>query len=400
MNQLECQFCQKTYMVDPYSTFCPGCQEPLLVPSNPNPKSIFSEKSNPVERFLEFLPLSKIETSLCLSQRETPLLPLHRLGKKLALPQTLIKNETVNPTGSFKDRGTVVAVQNAVQSGITRIGTVSTGNMAASTAAFGARAGLKTFVLVKEDISREKVLSTLIYNPHLIKVQGDYGRLFYGSLELGKALNICFMNSVDPYRIEGYKVTSLEIFEQLQSQPPEYIFAPVSSGGHIIGLIKGYIELQTYGFIRNIPKFIGVQAEGCSPIAQAFQAHKETVDRIEKGETIAHAISNPDPPGGNLLLKLMRKHEGLMMTVNDREILEAQKLLAEFEGLFCLPASAVTLAALLKMAGRDSFSTEDRAVLILTGTGLKSLPKDSASPARIHETNIDHLEQTLSSLID
>lgn len=398
MDQFGCLFCQSTYPGDPYSTFCPQCHEPLLLHSGQEKKTIHSEKSNSLERYLDFLPLSTIETPLLLGQRETPLIPLYRLKKEFTLPQVFVKNETVNPTGSFKDRGTVVAVQNSVQFGITKIGTVSTGNMASSTAAYGARAGLKTIVLVKEDTALEKIIATSIYNPILIKVRGDYGRLFYGSLELGKKLNIRFMNSVDPYRIEGYKITSFEIHEQLRPHAPQYVIAPVSSGGHIIGLMKAFIELQTHGLIEQMPKFIGVQAEGCSPITQAFKAQKDRVERIEKAETIAHAISNPDPPGGNLLLKLMREYGGEMMTVDDPEILSAQKALAEYEGIFCQPASATTLAALLKLNKKNALSAEDRIVLIITGTGLKSLPKDGASSARIHQTDVDHLEQTLSSL--
>jgi threonine synthase len=398
MDQFGCLFCQSTYPGDPYSTFCPQCREPLLLHSGQEKKTIHSEKSNSLERYLDFLPLSTIETPLLLGQRETPLIPLYRLKKEFTLPQVFVKNETVNPTGSFKDRGTVVAVQNSVQFGITKIGTVSTGNMASSTAAFGARAGLKTIVLVKEDTALEKIIATSIYNPILIKVRGDYGRLFYGSLELGKKLNIRFMNSVDPYRIEGYKITSFEIHEQLRPHAPQYVIAPVSSGGHIIGLMKAFIELQTHGLIEQMPKFIGVQAEGCSPITQAFKAQKDRVERIEKAETIAHAISNPDPPGGNLLLKLMREYGGEMMTVDDPEILSAQKTLAEYEGIFCQPASATTLAALLKLNKKNALSAEDRIVLIITGTGLKSLPKNGALSARIHQTDVDHLEQTLSFL--
>jgi threonine synthase len=398
MDQFRCFFCQSAFPSDPYSTFCPQCREPLLLHSEKETKTIHSEKSNSLERYLDFLPLSTIESSLLLGQKETPLIPLYRLKKEFTLPHVFFKNETVNPTGSFKDRGPVVAVQNSVQLGITKIGTVSTGNMASSTAAFAARAGLKTIVLVKEDTALQKIIATSFYNPTLVKVRGDYGRLFYGSLELGKKLNIRFMNSVDPYRIEGYKITSFEIYEQLLPQFPDYIIAPVSSGGHIIGLMKAFIELHTDGLLDQIPKFIGVQAEGCSPITQAFKAKKDRVRRIEKAETIAQAISNPDPPGGNLLLKLMQKYGGEMMTVDDLEILRAQKILAEVEGIFCQPASATTLAALLNMAKQNSFAVEDRIVLIITGTGLKSLPKDGASSANIYQTDLDHLEQTLSSL--
>ncbi len=351
-------------------------------------------------KFLDFLPLEHIDPNLCLSQGNTPLIPLNNLMKKFNLPPTFVKNETLNPTGSFKDRGTVVAVQKAVELGINKIGTVSTGNMASSTAAFGARAGLQTFVLVKEDTSSEKIVSTLVHGPHLIKVKGDYGDLFFRSLDLGQKHQIYFMNSVDPFRIEGYKITGFEIFLEFELKPPTYIVVPVSAGGHITGLIKAFMELQTQGFIQKLPKFIGVQAEGCSPIAQAFMSKKSKVERIEKGQTIAHAISNPDPPGGNIVLKLLNKFGGQMITVSDKEILSAQKLLAESEGIFCLPASATTFAGLLKMKDQITFSSDDPIVLVITGTGLKSLSVLDATASAVHQTDLESLDSILFSLIE
>ena len=400
MEHLECLFCQKTFPVNPFMTFCSECREPLLFPIFSSKKTIFFEKSNSLNKFLDFLPLDHIDSNLCLSQGDTPLIPLNNLKKKFNLPSTFVKNETLNPTGSFKDRGTVVAVQKAVELGIDKIGTVSTGNMASSTAAFGARAGLKTFILVKEDTSSEKIISTLVHGPHLIKVRGDYGELFFRSLDLGQKHQIYFMNSVDPFRIEGYKITGFEIYLEFELNPPQYIIVPVSAGGHITGLMKAFMELQKQGFIQTLPKFIGVQAEGCSPIAQAFMSKKSKVERIEKGRTIAHAISNPDPPGGNIVLKLLNKFGGLMITVSDRDILAAQKLLAESEGIFCLPASATTFAGLLKMKDQIAFSSDDQIVLVITGTGLKSLSALEATVSAVHQTDIESLDSILSDMIE
>lgn len=400
MEHLECLFCQKSFPVNPFLTFCSTCREPLLFPASSSKKTIFFEKSNSLEKFLDFLPLEHIDPNLCLSQGDTPLIPLSNLMKKFNLPPTFAKNETLNPTWSFKDRGTVVAVQKAVELGIDKIGTVSTGNMASSTAAFGARAGLQTFILVKEDTSSEKIVSTLVHGPHLIKVRGDYGELFFRSLDLGRKHQIYFINSVDPFRIEGYKITGFEIYLEFELNPPQYIVVPVSAGGHITGLMKAFMELQKQGFIQTLPKFIGVQAEGCSPIAQAFMSKKSKVERIEKAQTIAHAISNPDPPGGNIVLKLLNKFGGQMITVNDRDILTAQKLLAESEGIFCLPASATTFAGLLKMKDQIAFSSDDQIVLVITGTGLKSLSALEATVSAVHQTDIESLDSILSDMIE
>jgi threonine synthase len=400
MENLECIFCQRKYPLEIFNLFCPECQEPLLWPSPKKKRKFFLEKSSPLEKFLDFLPLSKINPNLSLGEGNTPLIQLNRLMENFNLPQVLLKNETVNPIACFKDRGTTVAVQKAVSLGIKRIGTVSTGNMASSTAAYGAKAGLETFVLLKEDISPDKLLLTSTYKPALVKVKADYGELFRKSYSLGKKHNIYFINSVDPFRIEGYKVTSFEIFLQLENKMPRYIFAPVSSGGHLIGLMKAFLDLKEEGFIQHIPTFVGVQAKGCSPIAQAYASGHSEVKRIKKAETIAHSISNPDPPGGNILLKLIHENNGIILDVTDKEILEAQKMLAELEGVFCEPASATALAGLLKLSGKVKFQENDRIVLVITGSGLKAMNVPELSKINVQETSLSGLEKIISSILE
>ena len=399
MDYLECFFCQKKYPFDPFNTFCPKCQEPLLFSPLVKEKKFSLEEAHPLEKTLDFLPLSKVDLNLSLGEGSTPLIKLKHLSDYYQLPPTFAKNEMFNATGSFKDRGTTVAVQKAVSLGVHKIGTVSTGNMATSTAAYGARARLKTFVLVKEDISSEKLLSTVVYRPVLVKVKGDYGALTSKSFALGRKYSIYFMNSVDPFRVEGYKVIGFEIFLQLNHQPPQYIFAPVSSGGHLIGLMRAFLDLKQEGFIQQLPIFVGVQAQGCSPIAQAFASGKPKVERIETPKTIAQAISNPDPPGGNILLNMIREDNGMILDVTDEEILEAQKILAEFEGIFCQPASATTLAGLLKLSKKMKFKTTDNIVLVITGSGLKALKAIESSQINVHQASISDLENTLGSLL-
>jgi threonine synthase len=258
---------------------------------------------------------------------------------------------------------------------------------------------LKTYVLLKEDISQEKLLSTALYDPVLVTVQGDYGHLFRQSYTLGQKLKIYFMNSVDPFRIEGYKVTGLEIFLQLNRQAPQYIFVPLSSGGHLIGLMRAFQELKQSGFIQESPTFVGVQSEGCSPIAQAYAQRKSKFKRIAKSDTIAHAISNPDPPGGNLVLKMIRENKGIIIDVSDIEILAAQKMLAEEEGLFCQPASATALAALLNLSEEMKFEGHDKIVLIITGSGLKAVRALKSLKLSIHQASLSNLERTMNSLL-
>lgn len=352
----------------------------MVVAYSPGQRKILIDSPLSLERFRYFLPLAVIDKRLSLGEGNTPLVPLFRLRRKYGLPSILAKNETMNPTHSFKDRGTAVVIQRAVALGIKAIGTVSTGNMAASTAAYAARAGLESHVLLKADTSPAKVLSTLVFGAKARQMEGDYGQLFWQSFIIGRRRGIYFANSVDPLRIEGYKTTAYEIFLALGRRAPRYVFVPVSSGGNLVGILKGFLDLKEEGWVPEVPIFVGVQAEGCAPLARAFREGKEKIERVTVARTIAHAISNPDPPAGNLALKLIRETNGAIVDVSDKEILLAQKELASLEGIFADPASATTLAALLKIQSESRWSgsplkkrLSGDIVLVITGSGLKTL---------------------------
>jgi threonine synthase len=397
---VECLFCRRTFPHDPFSPFCPDCGEPmfLLPASRPGPKTVRMDKSHPLEKFTDFLPLPAFQPGLSLGEGDTPLVPLARLGAELGVPGLFAKNEAQNPTGSFKDRGTAVAIQKAVALGFRRIGTVSTGNMAASTAAYGARAGLRTIVLLKEGTSRTSVQAAGIYGPTLVTVRGDYGRLFYKSLEIGQKLGIYFMNSVDPFRIEGYKVTGFEIFLQLGGKAPRFVLVPLSSGGHLLGLMRAFGDLERAGLVSSYPIFVGIQAEGCAPLVKAFEGGSPRYERWHEVRTVAHAISNPAPPAGNAVLKLVRDRQGILVSVTDDEMLNAQTELAAKEGLFCQPESAVTLAGLLKLAMKGLITGKDDAVLVLTGAGLKAPHALDSLPLVVQEVGLNALEDGLKAL--
>lgn len=397
MERLECLFCKKTYSSDLFQPFCPDCQEPLLYYYSPGKRSLYPEKRGSLEKCLDFLPILEVSPQLSLGEGQTPLVRLLRIEKEFNLPPLFAKNEFMNPTLSFKDRGTALVIHKAICSKIEGMGTVSTGNMASSTAAYGAKAGLKTFILVKEDISSEKLLATGIHNSVLITVKGDYGELFYKSFQIGRKYNIYFANSVDPNRIEGYKVEGFEIFLQLNQKVPDFIFVPVSSGGHLIGLMRAFLDLKSQDLIQKPPYFVGVQASGCSPIAQAYSSDKTRVERIQKPETIAYAISNPDPPGGNIVLKMIRQSGGMIIDVTDEEILKAQRILAELEGIFCAPASATTLAGLLKLSGERSFNLSGQSVLVITGSGLKAMKSLKSFKINILKSSLFSLEEKIRS---
>ena len=401
MDRFDCLACGPLASRDPDSPFCPACGEPLFVASGPRPggRRIRDDGSLALEKFLDFLPLDRIDPRLSLGEGSTPLVSLGRLGRGLGLPALYAKNEAQNPTGSFKDRGTAVAVQKAVALGAKRIGTVSTGNMAASTAAYGARAGLETYVLLKEGTSAASLQAAGIFGPRLVAVEGDYGAVFNASLGIGKKLGIPFMNSIDPYRMEGYKLTAFEIFLQLGRRAPRTVIVPLSSGGHLLGLMRGFADLEREGLIADYPQIVGVQAENCAPLARAFDKGLAAYERLAPGTTIAHAIANPTPPAGNAVLRLIRERGGLITAVSDAEMLGAQRKLAAGEGLFGQPESAATLAALQSLAAAGRIRTGDGAVvLVVTGNGLKSLSLLMATPVEVHRLALDGLEAGLARL--
>lgn len=208
-----------------------------------------------------------------------------------------------------------------------------------------------------------------VYGADVIRVRGDYGRLYFESLELGEKLGIYFINSDNPFRVEGYKGIAFEMAEELT---PDYVLIPTSSGGLFRGIAKGFIELKESGLIEKLPTLIAVQAEGCSPICRAFNEGNERIKRFENPNTIAKAIANPYPPSGNAVLKLLRDLGWKCTTVSDEEILEAQRELAK-EGLFVQPASATGIAVLKKLVESEKIDEGAKVVSILTGSGLKVL---------------------------
>lgn len=362
--KLVCPICGKTYEEPVQRCECGEPVEFEAVHGEPYiGKSVW-------ERFYDFWPVEPaLEFSL--GEGDTPLVR-SRLGEEIGV-NLYLKNETVNPTWSFKDRGTFLAMSYALKAGYKAVGTVSTGNMAASVSAYASRFGLKAKILVSESASEEKLKAVSVYGGDVIRARGDYGRLYFESLKLGEKLGVYFINSDNPFRIEGYKGIAFETAEEVS---PDYVLIPTSSGGLFRGIAKGFMELHESGLIDSLPKLIAVQAEGCSPICRAFHEGEEKVERFENPKTIAKAIANPYPPSGNAVLKLLREFGWDCVAVSDGEIREAQRKLAS-EGLFVQPASATGIAALRKL----DLPEGAKVVSILTGSGLRVLkgaPKGEA----------------------
>lgn len=309
---------------------------------------------------------------------EVGMTPLHRaynLGKKLGLNRLYIKNDALNPTHSFKDRPVAVAVAKALEFGADTIACVSTGNLAGSVAAAGARAGLKTYVFVPANIEPGKILMAQIYGAEIVAVDGTFDEANKLSAQVADKYGWAFINiTMRPYYKEGSKSLAFETAEQLGWRLPDHVMLPIGSGSLYKMTVKGFEELISLGLVAGdaMPRISGAQPVGCNPVAQAFQTGATEVTPVTKPDTIAYSLAIGNPSDGNHDLKLARRVNGMMEQVTDAEIIEAIKLLATTEGIFTEPAGGTTLAGLKKLAEAGKIGRDESVVLYITGNGLKT----------------------------
>jgi len=395
---LHCTKCRRAFPADQLYLRCDVCNEPLEVEKvtagQINKGDVLSQTI--LERYRDFFPFQKVDKTISLREGFTPMVESAKLASELGVKNILFKNESQNPTWSFKDRGTAAGIQHAAGLGYKKIGTVSTGNMAVSVAAYGAKAGFQTFILVGAGLPSEKLNAIAIYNPVLVKVDGDYGKLYFDSLDIGKQYGIYFINSDVPFRVEGSKTIAFEICEQMDFEVPDYVVVPTSSGGNIRGILKGFEEFRLCGLISRTPRIICAQASGCSAIYNAFRGNAETISRVENPHTIAHAIENPCPPSGNEVLRKMRENRGICIAVSDGEILQAQKSLAE-TGIFAQPAAAVPLAAVKKLGEEKVLNEKAKVVCVVTGNGLKDMAVLKNQELKILSSRLENLNDLIGS---
>jgi threonine synthase len=369
--ELVCTGCGVAYAIDSLIQRCAACNEPVEVRGDvrgAQPRT----HGTLLERYQELLPFSGIDARLSLGEGNTPLIRARQLESILKVGSLTLKIEGQNPSGSFKDRGTVAGVMWSLAHGIRRVGTVSTGNMGGSVAAYAARAGLPCTVVTSPDIPTQKLGPIGIHRPSLLRLTDGYGDAYETSLRLRDSTGTYFINSDDPFRVEGQKTLALELLEQSAGQPPDVVIVPVSSGGNACALLKGFREWAEAGLGDTLPRLLCVQSSGCAPIAVAFDQGEMRPVEVGEPSTIAHAISNTNPPSGARLLRELRNGDrGLALSVSDREIEAAQLLLAEEEGVFVQPDAAASLAGLTSAVRRGLVGPDERVTLILTGHGLK-----------------------------
>ena len=303
----------------------------------------------------------------------TPLVRSRRLDDTAGC-RVWVKDETEQPTGSYKDRGSAVALSLADADGTAPVGTVSYGNMAMSTAAHAASAGRDCVVLVPAETSSVRLELIAQYDPTVLRVEGDYGALYDDVLALDPETPVDFVLSDPPARTSGYKTVVFELFEQFASDVPDALALPASSGGFVSGVYQGLSDLEAAGLLDELPRLYAVQTAASDPITRAFERGSDDVMPLEPaavGDTIAHSIGNPAPPSGNVVLDAVRETDGAVLSVTDEEITSAQRAFARRGGFCVEPASATPLAGVTRLVDRGEIGSDDDVVLLPTGTGFK-----------------------------
>jgi threonine synthase len=317
-----------------------------------------------IEEYREYLPVSDKTPVVTLQEGNTPLYPTNRL--KMAINPDIdiyLKYDGGNPTGSFKDRGMTMAVSKAKEQGATSLICASTGNTSAAAAAYGASAGLEVFVLIPDGkIAMGKLAQAMAYGAQVLQVRGNFDQALKIVTEISASFPITLVNSINPFRIEGQKTAAFEVVDQL-GYAPDYHFLPVGNAGNITAYWKGYQEYQAAGKNKTLPKMMGWQAEGAAPIVRG--------EVVEKPSTIATAIRIGNPASWKSAEAAADESGGKIDMVSDEEILEAYKMIACLEGVFCEPASAASVAGVIKASKAGLFKAGDKVVCTLTGHGLK-----------------------------
>jgi threonine synthase len=342
-------------------------------------KRTFVQRPSTMWKYFELLPVEKERNIISLEAGGTPLIKSRNLAKKIDLKNLYIKDETVNPTGSFKDRSMTVGVSKAVEFGIQTTATASSGNAAAALAAHSAKAELQCYAFVLEFASEAKLAQIRLFGTHVMRVS---------AVEKGKDPTVQMLKKVvekygwypcpsfgpfNPYQVEGPKTMSYEIVEQLNWRSPDWVLVPTGSGCLLTGIWKGFKDFQQLDFINSLPKLAAIQPGGCAPLVRAYERNDNPL-QIEPWDhpvTIAGGLTDVYPWDGDAALLALKEKDGIAEKVSDSEILEAQRLLASTEGIFAEPTGVAALAGLIKLLKNDIVKHDDSVVLLVTGHGLK-----------------------------
>ncbi len=377
---LECYECKKIYDSDKIQTFCLDCQVPLLARYDLKnarrtiDRDSFSIGYIGIWRWHELLPVHAKESMIYLGEGDTPVLRLHNLGAELGLRNLFVKDESLNPTGTFKSRGLSVAISKAKELGIRKVIIPSAGNAGGALAAYTARGGMDAYIVMPMDTPRANVIESEIAGAKVELVRGLISDA--AKIVKEKAANEGWFDVStfkEPYRTEGKKIMGYELAEFFQWELPDVIIYPTGGGTGLVGMWKAFDEMQQLGWLEMVtrPRMVAVQSKGCAPVVKAFQSHRRDCEIWQDAETIASGLRVPKSFADRLILDFIRESDGCAVAVSDEDILSTQKILARKEGIFAAPEGAATVAALIQLMKNNWIDPDERILLFNTGTGLK-----------------------------
>ena len=376
IRSLKCRECGKEYEPQ-FRYVCEDCFGPLdvLYKDVSVSKHTFETREKTYWRYFELLPIADKGNVVSLNAGLTPLQNADKLGTRLGLKNLFVKNDSVNPTFSFKDRPAGVAVSRAKETKLKAVGCASTGNLASATAAHAAKAGLPCYIFAPSDIEHVKIAQALSYGAEFVSVEGTYDDANRVASIIGDSKGIGVVNiNMRPYYVEGSKTLAYEVAEQLGWQVPDSLIIPVGSGAMLNAICKGFEELHSLGLIGSVKdmKIIAAQPHGCAPVVDAFKRNSDEVIPVERPETIAKSLAIGDPGDGIYVLKRLKQYNGIAEEANDSEIADSILLLAKTEGIFTEPAGGVSVAVLRKLVEEGKIQKDERVVCYVTGNGLKT----------------------------
>ncbi len=369
---LKCIKCGKRYKIDEVKYTCPSCGEDGVLWFEYDYSNIKIEKGvDFIDRWSGIFPFLDIDSLRFRDLFPTPLYMSYRISKYLDMPFLYFKDDTRNPSGSFKDRASIFVINHAIEKGYKRVSLASTGNAASSMAQMGAAFGIETYIFVPSTIPKPKLAQLIAYGANIIMVDGNYDKAFDLSIKISQEFDWYIRNTgFNPYTVEGKKTVSLEIVDKIGV--PDWVFVPTGDGCILGGVYKGFYDAYRLGVIDKMPRLVAAQAEGSCAIVKAFREGKRIPEKVN-ARTIADSISVDYPRNGIMALEALYETNGLGVTVTDNEILEAQRFLGSVGGIFVEPASSSAFASLIKAKKEGIVKESDKVVVLLTGNGLKDI---------------------------
>ncbi|MEM2192708.1 MAG: threonine synthase [Candidatus Hadarchaeales archaeon] len=377
--RLECISCGSSFSIAERFYTCPKCEGLLEVEMDVNEikkklDRVQLETAPPsVWKYRAFMPVLDDSKIVTLGEGGTPLYRCRRLAKEIGIENLYIKFEGANPTGSFKDRGMTVGITKALEFGARTVACASTGNTSASLAAYAAKAGLRCFVILpKGKVALGKLTQTMIFGAKVLEITGNFDKALALVKEICmKHKEIYLLNSLNPFRLQGQKSIGFEIADQLGWKTPDRVIVPMGNCANIWAIYKGFLEMKMVGLTKRVPRMMGVQASGAMPIVNAIKEGRMDFTPVKNPETIATAIRIGNPVNGIKAIRAIKESKGNAEAVTDEEIIRAQKMIARLEGIGVEPASAASVAGIMKFLRSGEISREETVVCVATGHLLK-----------------------------